>query len=236
MDIENVTLGKMAVAGLLFDSLTTYNTSLSAFRSATADSLDLAAKDHRQVMLKWLNAWGCRHLSKDYHGDASNSIKDWYSSNCAALLTDDTPLWQLEDQEIGTAASAYGSLKDRLGAWRYRHGSWSEVSIGPTATSKILFALRPKALMPWDEAMRKHFGYSGSAGSYSEYLTAIKNLTLHIGDLCMKKGLHIDDLPRRLRRPNSTVLELVNEYIWVTVTSEIELPSSETLAQWASLG
>ena len=236
MNIKDATLGKIAVAGLLFDSLTPYNASLATLRSDTGGSLDLATKEHRRVLLKWLNDWGCRHLSKDNHQVASDSIKDWYPRNRAALFSDNTSVWQLKDQEIKNAAGAYGSLKDRLGAWRYRYGSRSEVHIGPTATSKILFALKPEALMPWDEAMRKYFGYSGSPGSYFEYLVAIRDLTLHIGALCTKTGFQVDDLPRRLGRPNSTVLELVNEYIWVTVTGGIELPSSETLMQWASLG
>lgn len=236
MNIKDVTLGRIAVAGLLFDSLTPYNASLATFRSAIGDSLDLAAKEHRRVLLKWLNAWGCRHLSKDQHQVASESILNWYQNNYATLFSDDTPLWQLEDQEIKTAANAYGSLKDMIGARHYRRGNKLEAHIGPTAASKILFALRSKALMPWDEAMRKHFGYSGSPRSYLEYLIKIKNITLHIGRLCENKALQIDDLPQRLGRPDSTVLELINEYIWVTVTRRVELPSSETLTRWASLG
>ena len=147
-----------------------------------------------------------------------------------------TPLWELEDQEIETAADAYGSLKDRLGASRLRHGNQVRVPIGPTAASKVLFALRPKALMPWDDAMRKSFECDGSPASYSKYLIEIRNLTLHIGKLCRNKGLQIDDLPKKLGRRNSTVLELVNEYIWVITRDDMKLPSSRTLRQWASLG
>jgi len=236
MDIKDVTLGKIAVAGLLFDSLTPYNTSLVDFKSATGDRLDLVIKEHRSALMNWLNDWGCRHLSKDQHQVASKSILHWYQTNCATLFSDKTPLWQLEDQEIETAANAYGSLKDKTGARRVRGGNKREVHIGPTAASKILFAIRPKALMPWDEAMRKSFRCDGSPESYFEYLIEIRDLTLHIGDLCRNKGFQIDDLPQRLGRSNSTVLALVNEYIWVTVTRKVELPSSETLKQWASLG
>ena len=236
MNIKDVTLDKIAVASLLFNSLTPYNTSLVNFRSATGDSLDLNTQEHRRVLLKWLNDWGCRHLSKEQHPVASKSILDWYQNNYATLFSDEAPLWQVEDQEIDIAANAYGSLKDRIGARHYRHGNKLEAHIGPTAASKILFALRPKALMPWDEAMRKYFGYSGSTRSYFEYLVEIRDLTLHIGRLCENKGFQIDDLPQRLGRSKSTVLALVNEYIWVTVTRKIRLPSSETLTQWASLG
>jgi len=236
MNIKDVTLGKIAVAGLLFNSLTPYNTSLATFRSATGDRMNLAIQEHSNALMNWLNDWGCRHLSKDQHQVASQSILDWYQTNCATLFSDKTPLWQLEDQEIETAANAYDSLKDRIGARRSRYGNESEVHIGPTAASKILFAIRPKALMPWDEAMRISFDCDGSPESYFKYLITIRNLALHIGGLCRNKGFQIDDLPQKLGRPNSTVLALVNEYIWVTETRKVELPSSETLTQWASLG
>jgi hypothetical protein len=161
---------------------------------------------------------------------------NWYQVEGASLFTRDKPLWDLGDYELEVAAHAYGSLKDKTGARRVHGGSKQEVPIGPTAASKILFAIRPKALMPWDEAMRKSFKHDGSPDSYFEYLVEIRNLTLRIGNLCRNKGLQIDDLPQKLERPNFTVLALVNEYVWVTVTRKVELPSSETLAQWASLG
>ncbi len=236
MNMEDVTLGKLAVASLLFDSLTPYNTSLRDFKSDTGERLDLTIKEHRSALIDWLNDWGCRHLSKDHHALASNSILEWHQGNSGSLFTDENPLWQLGDSELEMAARAYGNLKDKTGAWRVRGGSKRKVHIGPTAASKILFAIRPKALMPWDEAMRVGFDCDGSPESYSKYLIEIRDLALHIGDLCRSKGFQIDDLPQKLERPHSTVLSLVNEYIWLTVTRRVGLPSSETLMQWAALG
>jgi hypothetical protein len=198
--------------------------------------LDLSVQEHRDALMNWLNDWGCRHLSKNQHQVASKSILDWYKGNCSTLFSDKMPVWRLGDQQIETAANAYGSLKDKIGARRSRYGSESEVHIGPTAASKVLFAIRPKALMPWDEEMRVAFKCDGSPESYVRYLKAIISLAFHIGDLCRNKGFQIDDLPQRLRRPGSTVLALINEYIWITETRKIELPSSVTLLQWASLG
>jgi hypothetical protein len=237
MNIKEVTLGRIAVAGLLFDSLTPYNVSLAAFRSAISGKLDLFTEEHGRVMLKWLNDWGCRHLSKGQHQIASKSISDWYQNNRTTLFNDEAPIWQLQDQEINIAADAYASLKDSIGAKHYRQGNKLEAHIGPTAASKVLFALRPKALMPWDEAMRKYFGYTGSPRSYFEYLIEIRDLTAHIGYLCESKGFHIDDFPEKVGRADSTVVELLNEYIWIrTRKIPIKLPAPETLVQWASLG
>ena len=236
MNYENVTLCKLALASTMYDSLTPFNYSLGRLNEATGGCIDLANPAHRMSLIKWLNDWGCRSLSKAHHKVASCSILNWYQANCATLFNEKTPLWQLEDQEIEAAANAYSFLKGKTGAWRVRSGREEEVSIGETAASKILFAIRPKALMPWDEAMRVAFKCDGSPESYSRYLKIIRNLTSHIGVLCRNKGFQIDDLPRELGRPDSTVIALVNEYIWITETRQVELPSSRTLARWVELG
>lgn len=240
MNTEDVTLGKLAVASFLFRSLTPYSDSLAELRSATGDRVDIAVEKHRKHLMKWLNAWGCRHLSKGQHHVASQSILDWYQTKCAASFDQEAALWRLKDQDIEAAADAYGSLSDRIGAWRSRFGDESAVHIGATAASKVLFAVRPMAMMPWDGAMREHFGCDGSPKSYSKYLGKIRSLVLYIGDLCSRKGFEIEDFPNRLGRPQATIIELVNEYIWVATPRDtrkrVELPSTATLARWAELG
>jgi len=233
---EGVTLCKLALASTLYDSLTPFNRSLGRLDKATGGSMDLTDPQHRIYLLTWLNDWGCRHLPEDQHDVASNSILRWYEVYGASLFSDGKSLWDLVDGELEIAACSYGSLKDETAAWRIRGRSKRKVHIGPTAASKILFAIRPKALMPWDEAMRLYFKCDGSADSYFKYLAEIKRLTSHIGNLCRSKGFQIDDLPQELGRPESTVLALVNEYIWVTVTRKVGLPSPETLMQWVALG
>jgi len=236
VNYEDVTLCKLALASTLYDSLTPFNRSLGRLGKATGGSMDLTNPQHRIYLLTWLNDWGCRNLPKEQHDVASNSILKWYEVYGASLFSNEKPLWDLADVDLEITARSYGSLKDEIGAWRVRDKSKRKVHIGPTAASKIFFALRPKALMPWDEAMRIRFKCDGSPESYFKYLITIRDLTLHIGALCRNKGFQIDDLPQKLGRPYSTVLALVNEYIWVTETRKVGLPSSETLTQWASLG
>ena len=236
MNYENVTLCKLALASTMYDSLTRFNKSLGLLNRDTGGSIDLSNPTHRAFLLKWLNDWGCRHLPKDQHKVASSSILNWHQANGASFFPKNTPLWDLGDHELEVAANAYGSLKNSTGAWQDRGGRRLEVHIGETAASKILFAIRPKALMPWDDAMRTYFKCDGSPASYSGYLKKIRKLTSHIKVLCRNKGFQINDLPKELGRPDSTVLALVNEYIWITVTKKCELPSSHTLARWAELG
>jgi len=240
MNYRDVTLCKMALASFMYDSLTSYNKSLRRLDEATGRSIDLSNVEHRKALIKWLNDWGCRHLSKKYHEVASDNILNWYDVDGTRLFTDKKPLWELGDDELEVAVNAYGSLKDKTGAWRDRGGRKQEVPIGEVAASKILFAIRRRALMPWDNEMQRHFQCDGNPKSYRSYLRNIKELTLHIGSLCRNKGFQIDDLPAELGRPESTVLELINEYVWITVPrkngKKIELPSSRTVARWAALG
>jgi hypothetical protein len=141
-------------------------------------------------------------------------------------------LWGLDDREMEEVINAYGSLKERIGACPIRGDKRLQIDIGPTAASKILFAIRPNALMPWDEAMRKGFGYDGSKESYFKFLTVIRKLASKIGELCKANGFDISELAHKIDRDNSTVLELINEYVWVIVTRRCRLPSAQNLAMW----
>ena len=100
MNYENVTLCKLALASTMYDSLTPFNYSLGLLNSATGGSIDLTNPAHRISLMKWLNDWGCRHLSKDQHEIASYSILNWYQANGATLFPNRKQLWDLEDQEL----------------------------------------------------------------------------------------------------------------------------------------
>jgi hypothetical protein len=88
--------------------------------------------------------------------------------------------------------------------------------------------------MPWDEAMRNEFGCDGSKESYFKFLTEIRELTFRIRELCQENGFGISELPDKIDRKGSTVLEIINEYIWVTVTRDCKLPAAKNLAVWAN--
>ncbi|MCK4221748.1 MAG: hypothetical protein KAX25_02675 [Dehalococcoidia bacterium] len=231
---QQVTLGAVALACLMFNSLTSYNRSLGVLNAETESQIDLTIEEHRTSLLHWLNAWGCRHLSIKQHDVASDSIRDWYKDEYWRLTSLTRPLWQLEDHDLAQAAAAYGSLKDRDGAQLKRRGDEHTVHIGATAASKILFALRPESLVPWDDAMRKEFGCDGSPASYEKFLGIVRDLTHEIAALCKKNGFAIESLPQELGRSGCTVVALLNEYIWVTVSAECKLPPQETLARWAA--
>lgn len=235
MNIKDLTLSKLAVANYIFDSLTSYNKSLLKFRNTINGVIDLNQEKHCEALLDWLNDWGCRNLYVEQHAISSGNIMKWYK-NYVDALPYNKPLWLMEDNDIELVAKAYGSLKNEIGAIRHRYGKEIKIHIGPTAASKILFILLPEAMMPWDDAMRKKLGYSSGSRAYADYQHMIRDLTLHLDYLCHRNNLDIDELPDKISRRYSTVLELLNAYIWITVTREIELPSPQILSKWVTLG
>lgn len=222
----------LALACSMYNSLTSFNVSLGDLKKKTDDSIDLTKLCHCTHVVEWLNKWGCRHLSKKNHDIASSAILDWYNQEGTKLFPIGKALWELDNQEMARVVAAYGSLKDRTGACR----GGKRLHIGPTAASKILFAVRPEALMPWDEAMRNEFGCDGSKGSYFKFLVEIRKLAFRIGELCKANDFDISGLPHKMDRDGSTVLELINEYVWVTVTRKCKLPSAQNLGLWAQWG
>jgi hypothetical protein len=75
VNYESVTLCKLALASTMYDSLTPFNYSLGRLNEATGGNIDLNKPAHRISLMKWLNDWGCRHLSEDQHGVCCQSAK-----------------------------------------------------------------------------------------------------------------------------------------------------------------
>lgn len=232
-DSTGPVLYQIALADLVFGSHKKYNDSLRAFRENTGKSGDRLDKQYCDHLLTWLNQWGCRHLARGQHRVASASICDWHEQKASLLPPPLKPLWELDDEELKDAATAYESLRRRDGARRTKTKTGQMANIGPTAASKILFALRPEALPPWDEKMRKELGYSGGAKGYVEFLNMMRARARALCEQCRENGFDITALPEQMERNASTVVDLLNEHLWVTVSAGVRLPSRETLAIWA---
>ncbi len=233
--LERVALRDVAVACYLFNTFTSYNRSLETLRVATDGQIDLSLSSHRMAVLEWLNDWGCRHLAKDQHEVASESIREWYEEEASLLQPASQQLWTVEDVQLAQAASVYASLKNRMGAHVTRQKEQYDAPIGPTAASKVLFALRPQALAPWDAAMRLKLADGDGANDYQQFLELVRTQACSLVEQCRRNGFDITQLPRKLGRDSSTtVVALLNEHMWMTVSSKRRLPSQETLARWAS--
>lgn len=229
-----MTLSELAFACFLYNGGTDYDNSYRIFLEVTEGSPDLSSSEHREALLVWLNQWGCRQFALKYHEQASGEILSWHNEYSPTLLPRNRNLWEITEAELASAGAAYESLSSRIASYRKRRGKVVPVSIGPTGAAKILFAIRPRALLPWDDSIRESLGYDDSQASYLSFLGSVKSLLEELATSCERNGFQLADLPRLLGRPHSTVPKLIDEYHLVTITKNCSPPDSDTLQRWAN--
>ena len=228
-----VALSDLAFACHVYGGMSDYDSSYIRFMKATRGAPDLGNAAHREAMLDWLNKWGCRQFKTEYHDQASSAILEWSRMYERSLFPRNRELLRLGETELAAVGLAFESLSKRIACYKTRKGATYPVSVGPTGASKVLFAIRPHALLPWDGAIRSNLGYDGSGSSYVAFLGHVRSLLEDVGRLCEREGFELTDLPKKLGRPQSTLPKLVDEYHWVTITSGCKPPHSDTLQRWA---
>jgi hypothetical protein len=226
-------LAELAFACYIYTYMSGYDSSYRRFVDAIGPELDLGQEQHRMALLKWLNDWGCRQFAKEYHALASAEIAVWYRGIASRLLPLGKSLLLLSAEDFRLVEQAYTGLVPRTASLRKLNTmNASQVQIGPTGAAKILFALRPDALIPWDDPMRVQFGYDGSASSYTHYLYRVKRHLEELGQACEDNGYKLEHLPQLLNKPFCSLTKLIDEYHWVTISRKCPVPASEEIAKW----
>lgn len=228
-----MTLAELAFASFIFRKLD--SGAYERLLKYTNGHLDLTNTNHRLRLLKWLNDWGCRHISKNHHKDASRQIRLWYEKYKNRLFNDNISLQDLNEENLNLAGSALDDLSKAVVACRILRGGANscEVKLGAVAAAKLLFALKPKALMAWDKSIMGQLGYDGSGDSYVGFLRYVQALLGEIEQLCNQYGFTLAELPNRLNRPQATLPKLVDEYFWITITKECK-PSQDDFQRWSN--
>jgi hypothetical protein len=199
-----------------------FDDSLRRFRDETKPSLNLSDPMHVRSMLTWLNCWGCRQFVKDDHALASGSIRRWYGYNVARLPSPDAGIPELSDDQLARVADAYDSLRREQASWKTMRNTGDRhlVTIGPTGAAKILHVLSPRALAPWDRAIRAELGYDGSGVSYRRYQLQVRQIATDLIDEARAIGINANDIPEIVGRTESSLPKLVDEYHWITITAD----------------
>ncbi len=225
-------LYELAFISYVFNNLTDFNVSFNRFLDITKNSPDLTIIEHRKALLKWLNQWGCRQFSLDYHNTVSEHLKEWYQKYINYLPIESKNIWELEEKDYDLIITAYNALIKIVASKKLRDGKYIKITVGPTGTSKIFFGLRPKSLIPLDIPMRIKFKYGDNALSYIKYLKKVKDISSDLDSQCKLNGFSIVDLPENINRHGTTIPELIDEYHWVTITNKVKPPDKDTLKKW----
>ena len=114
---------------------------------------------------------------------------------------------------------AYEALATAIGAHRQYGGRAIDVRFDDTAAAKTLFAVRPAAFPPRDDAIRVAFGGRRSDGqAYARFLGLASGC---LEGAAHRFGLPVSRLPERVNRPDSNPAKLVDEYLWMRITRNV---------------
>ena len=191
--------------------------------SASGDAVDLAVAGQRDELRRWLNTWGCR-LRYPQPGEPdvfSDSLAQWWASGGSGLP--DNPVAELSDADVGTLADSYADLAARPAAVLTRRGAPAgHRVIAPTAASKIMFALRPETVPPWDAAIARATAGGTSRDHFASHLEAARAWVGAVQDEARRHG--IADVPAYAGRPRSSLARVWDEWLYLTVTRGCRIP------------
>lgn len=151
-------------------SLAALTAAVAAFGGSAGDipqfagaPFDPVVAGHCRMLLSWLNAWGCRiRYPRDDEPDLfAGQMCGWWQRHGGALPPATARLADLSDAEITLAGGCFAALAAIAVGDPARPRT-----LGPTAAAKVLYALRPNALMPWDEAIARRLHGGRDAVAY----------------------------------------------------------------------
>jgi hypothetical protein len=181
----------------------------------TGARIDLRVEEHRLALIGWLRAWGCRHLRRADTPLTAEALRTWWETWAAHLPGEHATLNALTPTELANAGQAYDALSSAPAASRTVRGRDIAVTFGDTATAKALFAIRPQALLPWDEQIRLSFGRPGGATTYVKLLQLA---AAALDGLARRLAVPVANLPELLGRPESSPPKLVDEFLLIRIT------------------
>ncbi|MCZ7661861.1 MAG: hypothetical protein M5U22_02420 [Thermoleophilia bacterium] len=202
-------LGDLAFTSYVFPALTSYDESLSVFQRAVGGVPDLTLYEDLHALHAWLNAWRCRlPLSGREH--ALEEVRAWFELYRNSFPSAEVGLHQIDDAALASVAQIFADLANRPAG--------DDRKFGATATSKTLHALHPHVFLPWDRAIRAGFQCDGSGESYVRFLRHARGHLKAIERECRSHGVALDNLHRVLDQGGWTLVDLLNQYYWVTIT------------------
>ncbi len=185
----------------------------------TAPKLDLGNDCHTSELLKWLNKWNCR-IAKHSFGKLSQKLGTWFAREGQELPSGDTDIAGLEVFDLNQLAHAYEALR--------------KCELGPTAAGKVLFAVRPRCAIPWDEPIRTKFELGDDGDGYRKMLLRSREEVEFLGeDAKAVAGYDIADIPNAVGSA-ATLARLLDEYNSITITVGHTIPSTGELQRWIS--
>jgi hypothetical protein len=203
------TLDRLARSVEVFNGYANADRSWHEFVAQTAPGADLSRPQHRRLLHRWLNSWGCRiRYPRDGEPDLFDAaVAGWWAGFGATLPTGALRL--AGDDDLATLGAAYAALAAApAGPGR---------TLGATAAAKALYALRPDTVMPWDAAIALALHGARDAAAYTRHLALGRAWA---AALVVEAGVDDAALPALLGRPGVSLAKLLDEYTYVCITRQ----------------
>jgi hypothetical protein len=189
----------------VFNGFTGVDKSWSRLLADTAPAIDLSFADHRTLLLRWLNSWGCR-IRYPRPGEPApfdSAVSVWWQAHGPTLPQ--VSLVALTDLDIEVLAGAYGSLTAVTVSDRR--------TLGATAAAKALYALRPEAVMPWDAAIATQLHGTRTSTAFAAHLRLGREWGQAV--LAEAGAASVSEL---VGRPGISLAKILDEYLYVSIT------------------
>ncbi|MGM0431910.1 MAG: hypothetical protein ACQEQU_04285 [Spirochaetota bacterium] len=224
----------IAFTAYIYKHTTSFLETYSFLLNKVGNRVDLSKPEHRVELIKWLNKWGCRQFSISCREQSSGELLNWFENNKVHIefISKEKYFWELSGQELHEISGLYNSLVGTKASEKIRANKRIIVSVGHTGASKILFALRPRIFVAWDEVMRREFKKRYQVDSYDGFLSHVQSDIEAIFTSCKRKGIDENKLLETIDRTDATLPQLVGEYYWLTMVRSLPVPSQETLQNW----
>ncbi|MFJ7591577.1 MmcQ/YjbR family DNA-binding protein [Streptomyces sp. NPDC097617] len=198
-------LAELRSSAEVFNGFAGVDRSWLALRTETGSALDLSLAAHRTALHRWLNSWGCRiRYPREGEPDTfGEGLGAWWERHTLP----DAPLARLTARDLSRLAAAYEELAALAIGRR---------SLGPTAASKALYALRPDSVMPWDAAIAQRLYGARDRAAFARHLELGR--TWARAALDEGGGLPEADLCAELGRPRVSLAKVLDEHLYVTIT------------------
>lgn len=199
------------------------------FLDATGGQPDLSIQEHGEALLYWLRKWGCRQFATAYTDSSLAEIRSWHEQFSKKLPSFDMQLLSINDEKMmNDIATAYDDLCKRIASQQTRNNEDIGIRIGHTGASKILFALRPNSLPPWDGPIRKatlkviqnqegNGRLTENGQSYAQFMCYLQDILRDFTTKCIQHGIALQDVPEKFGCDRQTsLLKILDEHLWVT--------------------
>lgn len=200
-----------------------FDNAYRAMRRKLGDNPDLASRDQQNDLLDFLNKWGCR-IPKTQFDALKSHLKDWAEKWVCRLPDAGSTILDLKDDV------QRDNIADSFNALLTSH-------FQETSVAKTLHALRHRTLPPWDAYIKNNCcSPERTVGhAYSDF---IQHVLAEIRDLeqdVTRLGYSLSDVPRLVKRVEPygvSLVKLVDEYHWMTLTSGHTVPDQAEIEEW----